>query len=489
VAEGFSWTPGDAPPPIGPHSAAKLRVLRRYLHAYFDTYATRPAMDALGITLVDGFCGGGTFSDGGLVVPGSPLIMLEEVEAARKRLNQGRAKPLAINARFRFVDIERPHLDHLRRELIRHGHLGPEVELIPSAFEEALPGILREIQARQRRGRSIFLLDQCGYTDVALEQVRRIFAALPAAEVILTFAADALVNFLRSRRSFVRSLAPLGRVDEPEPEAGGDEMDEGEEALGRLVVPCGHGPELLQLVDEPLDPVAEPVQRAVERGGLLAHRVRGDDRQDPSHQQLPPDPVGVVARVADQAADARRHVLEQGPERAGLVRLPGREDDGQGQAAGVAAEVQLGREPAARSAQGLTVPPPFAPAACWWARIVVPSSICSRSSAAPLPARAWNTASNTPRSRQRAKRRQTVFRLPYRSGMVRQRAPSRARHRMPSRRRRFSRPGRPRSVDSSGPTSPHSASVRSPEATPSSRYRKGGRTLDTPVPVPFVHTA
>jgi hypothetical protein len=281
----------------------------------------------------------------------------------------------------------------------------------------------------------------------------------------------------------------LGRVDEPEPEAGGDEMDEGEEALGRLVVPCGHGPELLQLVDEPLDPVAEPVQRAVERGGLLAHRVRGDDRQDPSHQQLPPDPVGVVARVADQAADARRHVLEQGPERAGLVRLPGREDDGQGQAAGVAAEVQLGREPAARSAQGLTVPPPFAPAACWWARIVVPSSICSRSSAAPLPARAWNTASNTPRSRQRAKRRQTVFRLPYRSGMVRQRAPSRARHRMPSRRRRFSRPGRPRSVDSSGPTSPHSASVRSPEATPSSRYRKGGRTLDTPVPVPFVHTA
>jgi hypothetical protein len=94
------------------------------------------------------------------------------------------------------------------------------------------------------------------------------------------------------------------------------------------------------------------------------------------------------------------------------VRLPGREDDGERQAARVAAQVELGREAAARAAQGLTVPPPLAPAACWCARIVVPSSICSRSSAAPLPAKAANRASNTPRSRQRAKRRQTVFHLP-----------------------------------------------------------------------------
>ena len=145
---------------------------------------------------------------------------------------------------------------------------------------------------------------------------------------------------------------------------------------------------------------------------------------------------------------------------------------------GVAAQVELGREPAPRAAQRLALLPPFAPAACWWARIVVPSSICNRSSAAPLPAKAANRASNTPRSRHRAKRRQTVFHLPYRSGMVRQRAPSRARHRIPSRCRRFSCPGRPRPADSNGPTSSHSAFVRSPEATPSSHRLKGGRTLN-----------
>ncbi len=160
------------------------------------------------------------------------------------------------------------------------------------------------------------------------------------------------------------------------------------------------------------------------------------------------------------------------------MRLPGRESDGERQAVRVAAQVKLGGEAPARAAQRLPVLSSFAPAACWWARTTVASTICRRSSAAPLAARAANTASKTPRSRQRAKRRHTVFHFPYRSGMARQLAPSRARHRMPSRCRRFSRHGLPRSIASSGPTISHSASVRSPEATSFSRRGKGGRTTE-----------
>jgi hypothetical protein len=207
-------------------------------------------------------------------------------------------------------------------------------------------------------------------------------------------------------------LKRLGRVDEPQPEACGGEMDEGEEALGRLVVARRHRPELLELVDQPFDPVPQPVQLAVERGGLLAHRVGRDHRQDAAHQQLLPDPVRVVAHVADQAARAGGEVLDQSREGAGLVRLAGREDQGERQAARVAAQVELGREPATGTAQRLVLLPPLAPAACWCARTVVLSSICTRSSAAPLPARAAKSASNTPRSRQRANRRQTLFHLP-----------------------------------------------------------------------------
>src|SRR3954451_3414543 len=207
----------------------------------------------------------------------------------------------------------------------------------------------------------------------------------------------------------------LGRVDEPEPEAGGGELDESEVARGRLVVAGGNGAELLELVVQPLDPGPQPVQLAVERQRLLAQGVGGDRRWDPAQQQVLPDPVGAVAHVADQAARARGEVLDQGVEGAGLVRLPGREDDRLRQAVRVAAQVQFGREAPARAAQRLAVLPPFAPSARWWARMTVASTICSRSSAAPLPASAANTASNTPRSRQRAKRRQTVFHLPYRS--------------------------------------------------------------------------
>src|SRR5688500_8608891 len=144
-----------------------------------------------------------------------------------------------------------------------------------------------------------------------------------------------------------------------------------------------------------------------------------------------------------QRVPGARSSLDQVREGAGLVRLARREDKGERQAAGVAAQVQLGGEPAARASQGLTVLPPLAPAACWWARTTVLSSICKRSSAAPLPARAAKSASSTPRSRQRANRRQTVFHFPYRSGTARQRAPSRARHRVPSRTGRLSCPGGP----------------------------------------------
>ena len=47
---------------------------------------------------------------------------------------------------------------------------------------------------RQHSGRSIFLLDQCGYTDADIDMVRHIGERLPDAEVILTVSIDAMLN-------------------------------------------------------------------------------------------------------------------------------------------------------------------------------------------------------------------------------------------------------------------------------------------------------
>ena len=209
----FRWHLSEPPPPIEAHSRAKLNVLRRYLSAYFDRLNVSPHREEFKLDLVDGFCGGGSFTDGGETVPGSPLIMLEEAHAATDRLNRNRAKRLRVDCKFYFVDKEQTHIDHLNVCLAERGY-GPNDERVVvrrGLFKDTLDGILAEIRHRQpRAGRSIFLLDQEGFGQVELELVNRIFRELPAAEVILTFAADALINHLAVTPAIIKAIAPLG---------------------------------------------------------------------------------------------------------------------------------------------------------------------------------------------------------------------------------------------------------------------------------------
>ena len=208
----FIWHPNDPPPAIEDHSKAKLAVLRRYLSAYFDRLGNIPARDEFRLDLVDGFAGGGTFQDGGLIESGTPLIMLEEAEAARERLNQSRSKPLLFNCKFHFVDVNPNHTQHLRMVLADRGYHvnGEEIVVHDGRFEDVAEAIIADVLIRQpRAGRAIFLLDQCGFSRVSLNLVNRIFQRLPAAEVILTFAADNLINHLSDTPELIRAVAPL----------------------------------------------------------------------------------------------------------------------------------------------------------------------------------------------------------------------------------------------------------------------------------------
>lgn len=208
----FSWHPDEPPPSIEAHSKAKLDVLRRYLRAYFDRLNVNPQREEFKLDLVDGFAGGGTFLDGDEMVSGTPLIMLEESEAARDRLNRGRTKPLHFDCKCYFVDVEPAHTDHLRKVLAERGYEVDDARIVVrnGSFEEEVEDVLKEIRQRQpRAGRAIFLLDQTGFSQVEFVLVARIFRELPAAEVILTFAADALVNHLAETPQLIKATAPL----------------------------------------------------------------------------------------------------------------------------------------------------------------------------------------------------------------------------------------------------------------------------------------
>lgn len=208
----FNWHPDERPPQIEPHSKAKLDVLRQYLSAYFDRLNVNPQREEFKLDLVDGFAGGGTFLDGDEILSGSPLVMLEEALSASDRLNRGRVKPLNFDCRFYFVDKEAAHTDHFRNVLAERGHDldGGRITIRTGLFQGELDRIVDSINQRQpRAGRAIFLLDQTGFSQVELALITRIFEQLPAAEVILTFAADALVNHLAETPHLTKAVAPL----------------------------------------------------------------------------------------------------------------------------------------------------------------------------------------------------------------------------------------------------------------------------------------
>ena len=208
----FVWAPGSPPPPIEDHSLAKLAVLRSYVSAYIDRLCQGSRRDVFKLDLVDGFSGGGLFRDGGAEVSGTPLIMLEEAQSAFTRLNATRVKPLRFDLKFHFVDIASDHIQYLRRVLSERDFLNPEhdIKLYSQAFGQAVGPIISDIKRRQpRAGRALFLLDQKGFSQVDVDLVRRIFTELANAEVILTFAAETLLNHLAERPELYTAVRPI----------------------------------------------------------------------------------------------------------------------------------------------------------------------------------------------------------------------------------------------------------------------------------------
>ena len=234
MAKNFQWSPNGPLPRIEEHSLRKLDVLQNYLDRYFDTVVSDPRMDRLNITLVDGFCGGGAYQHGERIEYGSPIILLQSVERARERLNTNRGKPLEINAHFVLIDNKSDHIASLEERIRDAGfgdQIGSSITLITGNLADELPDILKKIRAGQRAGRSIFVLDQCGYCDVPMEAVRSIFATLDRPEILLTFAIDALLNYLREESGALETFRQFGADNEFIEEWNAKKADG---ALGRL---------------------------------------------------------------------------------------------------------------------------------------------------------------------------------------------------------------------------------------------------------------
>lgn len=212
----YSWEHGQ-PPTIAPHSLAKHKILREYVQRYLHVLTAAHGMEVFRVTIVDGFAGGGEYADQrtGLIVPGSPQILLDGVRAAEAAINLNRRKPLRVEARHIFVEKKKGVADYLHNVLKKRGdeptNDGP-VQLLRGEFHKQLDAILERIKSRGRAHRAIFVLDQYGYTDVPVALLRKIFDALPHAEVFLTLAVGWITAYLPSLRVAAEKLGIDGKV-------------------------------------------------------------------------------------------------------------------------------------------------------------------------------------------------------------------------------------------------------------------------------------
>src|SRR4051794_15413853 len=213
---------------------------------------------------------------------------------------------------------------------------------------------------------------------------------------------------------------------------------QGAVALGALVVAGGQGAELLAAADPVLHAVAPPVEFPIKRAAAALVGLARDGDPDAATAARLADGPTAVALIAGHALGPHARPPGAGPphralgqqlgEHRRLVRLAGCEHHGHRLAAALGAEMDLRGEAALAAAERLLRGvPPFAPAACWCARITVPSTKCNSQSIAPAAsASRWtaaNSRSQTPARVQRRKRVYTVCQGPYRSGRSRQGTP------------------------------------------------------------------
>lgn len=198
----YVWKLGEPLPKIGAHSLAKHDVFATYIDSYIKILSSNPRRRELNLTIVDGFCGGGAYQNGSVIVPGSPLRVLRAVKAAEASLTLTRQNGFQMKSQFFFVDKRPEHIEYLQHELMKSefsDDISASISVSTGLFEEKAADIIQRIKARGSSHRALFFLDQYGWSAVSFATVRQIFARLRNPEVLLTFSVDSLIDYFSNQ--------------------------------------------------------------------------------------------------------------------------------------------------------------------------------------------------------------------------------------------------------------------------------------------------
>lgn len=211
----YDWTNGPAI--LQQHSIAKHNLLRSYLAAYFPTLVSSPNQEELRLTIVDGFAGGGAYRHNVTeeFLLGSPFICLKAAQDAEASINHSaRLKKVRFNVDYIFVEKEPSAAKYLNKTIHEQG-FGPrvngDIHLLQGDFNAHADHIIEHVRKKTpRSGRSIFILDQYGYTQVPMSLLAKVFQTLPRAEVILTFNVDSFNSYATDKGGGRSPLESIG---------------------------------------------------------------------------------------------------------------------------------------------------------------------------------------------------------------------------------------------------------------------------------------
>lgn len=217
----YNWHIGESPPLIESHSVAKQKVYTQYIKRYIQTLNSNPLIPSFKIVIVDAFAGGGEYlTADGSRHNGSPIKVIESVKKVEKEINSDRINEFTIQQKYFFLEKKQSNFEYLKHHLTELEYdklFDSEIVLKQGKFEYSYKDIIARIHKEFGKNvRTIFILDQYGYTDAPFSIIRDIFNLLPKAEIILTMAVDYLIDYICDPKEAVASHPDLFGDTKPE---------------------------------------------------------------------------------------------------------------------------------------------------------------------------------------------------------------------------------------------------------------------------------
>ena len=201
VKKDYDWKGGAV---LGEHSKKKHKILEEYFRAYIRERCKNPMARGFNLAIVDGFAGGGLYTDGS---PGSPVILaqtlLKTVAEINVERNTNKNPPVNVKCLMILNDIDKDAIRSLEERMApcvmeskeSGSFVTLRVEYHMGDFEDKVEGFINRITSL-KCGNIIYYLDQCGHIHVKKATICKLMKSANSVEVFLTFAIQALLTYL-----------------------------------------------------------------------------------------------------------------------------------------------------------------------------------------------------------------------------------------------------------------------------------------------------